>query len=137
MPQKAFTLFELLIAGAIIGIAAGIAAPRVRQAMDWFAVEGASREVVNGFALARLAALRHRGAEVQLDSLGFTVRAAGRILHQRAITAGHGVRMRVNTPLVRYAATGVAFGLSNGTIVLSRGVSADTVVVSRLGRVRR
>jgi prepilin-type N-terminal cleavage/methylation domain-containing protein len=137
VPRPAFTLFEVLVACTMIGIAAGIAAPRIRATMDWFAVEGASREVVNGFALARLAALRHRGADVQLDSLGFTVRAAGRIIHQRAVPAGHGVRMRVNTALVRYAATGLAFGLSNGTIILSRGVSADTVVISRLGRVRR
>ena len=134
---RAFTLLELVVVCAILGIIAAVAAPKTRALMDALAVEAASRDVANAFALGRLAALRYGGAEVRLDSFAVVVRAQGRVVHQRAVASAHGVRMRVNTSLVRYAATGIATGLSNGSVIISRGAAADTVVVSRLGRVRR
>jgi prepilin-type N-terminal cleavage/methylation domain-containing protein len=135
--RSAFTLFEVMMTCVILGIVAGIAVPRVRTTMDAFAVEGAARDVANTFALARLAALRHRGAEVRLDTLALSIRAEGRVLRELHVAGGHGVRMRTTVTLVRYAATGLGVGLSNGSIVLTRGAAVDTVVISRLGRVRR
>ena len=137
MCPSAFTLIEVVIVCVIAGIVTGIAAPRVRSTMDAFAVEGAARDVANTFALARLAALRNGGAEVRLDSSTAVVRAHGRVVHQIDVARTHAVRMRVTVALVRYAATGLGVGLSNGSVILSRGAAADTVVISRLGRVRR
>jgi prepilin-type N-terminal cleavage/methylation domain-containing protein len=137
MPRPAFTLLELLIVCTIIGIAAGIAVPRLRAATDSFAVEGAVRDVASAFAFARVAALRHEGADVAIDSLGVTVHAGGQVVYQRAVAARHGVAMRSSVALVRYAGTGLGIGLSNGSVFVSRGSRADTVVISRLGRVRR
>jgi Tfp pilus assembly protein FimT len=105
--------------------------------MDSMAVEAAAREVVDAFALARLAALRHGAANVQFDSASVTVRAGGAVVYARNVTDLHGVRVRANTPTVRYAATGLGAGLSNGTVLLSRGATTDSVIISRLGRVRR
>jgi prepilin-type N-terminal cleavage/methylation domain-containing protein len=135
--RAAFTLIEMLVVCAIIGIAAAIAAPRVRAIVDGIAVEAAARDVANALALGRLAALRHGGAEVRLDSLSITVRAAGRDVLARPIARAHGVRLRATPAVVRYAATGIATGLSNGSIVVTRGSRADTIFISRLGRVRR
>jgi Tfp pilus assembly protein FimT len=135
--RAAFTLVEALMACVIAGIAAGIATPRIRAAMDALAVEGAARDVVNTFALARLAALRHGGAEVRIDSITVTLRAGGRTVRELHVAGAHGVHLRATTSLVRYAATGLGVGLSNGSVFLSRGAAADTVVISRLGRVRR
>jgi prepilin-type N-terminal cleavage/methylation domain-containing protein len=135
--RRAFTLLELLLCCAIIGIATGIAAPRVHATLDAFAVEGAARETINVFALARLAALRSGGASVQVDTLTLTLNAGGRTVLQRNIAQGNGVHMRVTMSQVRYAATGLGVGVSNGTIYLTRGAAAETVVVSRLGRARR
>jgi prepilin-type N-terminal cleavage/methylation domain-containing protein len=137
MPRHAFTLIEMLIVCVIIGVAAAIATPTYRSTLDSLAVEGAARDVVNAFALSRLAALAHAGAEVRLDSTGVSIHAAGRTLHDRRIASAHGVRMRASPAVIRYAATGLATGLANGSIVLSRGRAADTVFVSRLGRARR
>lgn len=135
--RPAFTLLELIVVCAIIGIIASISAPRITHTLDAFAVEGASREVVNGFALGRLAALRYGGADVRLDTASVSVEAGRHVVYARDLLANHGVRVRSNTALVRYAATGMAAGVSNGTIVISKGASVDTIVVSRLGRVRR
>jgi prepilin-type N-terminal cleavage/methylation domain-containing protein len=135
--RAAFTLIEVLMVCVIVGVLAAIASPRVRASLDSMAVEAASRDIVNALAAGRLAALRHGGAEVRLDSLSATVRAAGRTLIAHEIVRIHGVRMRATPAVVRYAATGLATGLSNGSVVLSRGARVDTVVISRLGRVRR
>jgi len=135
--RPAFTLLEVIVVCAIIGIIASISAPRITHTLDSMAVEGASREVVNAFALGRLAALRYGGADVRLDSASVSVQAGGRVVYARNVVTNHGVRLRSNTALVRYAATGLATGVSNGTVVISKGASVDTVVVSRLGRVRR
>jgi prepilin-type N-terminal cleavage/methylation domain-containing protein len=135
--RAAFTLIEMVVVCAVIGILVGIAAPRMRATADGFAVEAAARDAANALALGRLAALRHGGAEVRLDTLSITVRAAGRDVLVRPIVRMHGVRLRATPAVVRYAATGIATGLSNGSIVISRGSRADTIFVSRLGRVRR
>jgi prepilin-type N-terminal cleavage/methylation domain-containing protein len=135
--RTGFTLIEILLVCIVVGVLTSIATPRIRATLDSFAVEGAARDVANTFALARLAALRHRGADVRLDTLTVSLRAGGRVIHSRDIARTHGVRMRVTTALVRYAATGMATGLSNGSVILSRGSVVDTVVISRLGRVRR
>lgn len=135
--RPAFTLLELVVVCAIIGIAASIAAPRVSRTLDSMAVEGAARDVVNTFALGRLAALRYGGADVRIDTLSLTVQAGAQVIIAHHVVKDHRVRLRSNTALVRYAATGLATGVSNGSVVVSRGAAADTIIVSRLGRVRR
>lgn len=139
MPRRAggFTLLEMLVVCIIAGIALGVAAPRMRGLADSFAVDGAAREVTSTFARARLIALRDRGAEVRIDSAGISLFAGGQRLLLKRLAADHSVRIRSTVPLVKYAATGAAMGLSNGSIYISRGKAADTVVISRLGRVRR
>ena len=132
-----FTLIEVLIICVIAGIVAGIAAPGIRALRDSVAVDASARDIASVFAIARLTALRHRGAEVRVDSATIRLSAAGRIVSEQRIAARHGVRIRTTLGVVRYAATGMALGLSNGSIYISRGAAADTIVISRLGRVRR
>jgi prepilin-type N-terminal cleavage/methylation domain-containing protein len=135
--RKAFTLLELLIVLSVIGLVTSIAIPLLRPTLDALAVERATRDVMGAYSLSRFAALTHGGAELRLDSLGLTLTARGRVLHASAIVASHGVRMRASPAIVRYAGTGLATGLSNGSVILTRGRAADTVFVSRLGRARR
>ena len=137
MRRPAFTLIEVMLICIVLAIVSGIASPRIRATMDSFAVEGAARDVANTFALARLAALRNGGADVRIDSVVLSVHAGGHVVRALNVASSHAVRMRATVALVRYAATGLGVGVSNGTIYLSRGSAADTVVISRLGRVRR
>jgi hypothetical protein len=52
------------------------------------------------------------------------------------VGAAHGVTLRASRDTLTFAPTGLGHGASNTTIVVSRGRRADTLVVSRLGRVR-
>lgn len=136
-PSGGFTLLEVLIVCALISIAAGIAVPRIRWFADALAVDAAAREVTSLFAFGRLVALRDRGAEIAIDSMSLRLTSHGRLVRDRRLSADHGVRVRTTVSLVRYAATGIGLGLSNGTLYITRGAAADTIVISRLGRVRR
>lgn len=135
--REGVTLIELLIACGIIGIAAAIAAPRVRAAADSLAVEAAARDVVSALALGRINALRYGGAEVRFDAATVSLTAGGRVVLSRNLSVAHGVAVRSTTPALRYGATGLGTGVSNGSVIISRGAAADTIVISRLGRVRR
>jgi prepilin-type N-terminal cleavage/methylation domain-containing protein len=135
--RSAYSLLELLVVCVIFGVIAGLAAPRIHAALDSMAAESAAREVVDALALGRLYALSRGSSDVRFDSSSVTVRSGIVVLYQRDVTQLHGVRLHANTPVVRFGATGLAIGLSNGTVVLTRGATTDSVIISRLGRVRR
>ena len=65
-----------------------------------------------------------------------TVTCAGDTIARRSIGARHGVRLSASGDTVRYAPDGMATGVSNTTVLVTRGARVDSVVVSRLGRVR-
>ena len=48
----------------------------------------------------------------------------------------HGVRLGATRLELRYTPNGLGYGASNTRLTIGRGRSADTVIVSRLGRVR-
>jgi hypothetical protein len=48
----------------------------------------------------------------------------------------HGVRLAATRDSMTYYPDGLALGGANLSIVLSRGAAADTVIVSREGRVK-
>ena len=47
------------------------------------------------------------------------------------------VALAVSRDSMTYTATGLGFGAANLRAIISRGASADTITVSRLGRVKR
>ena len=49
----------------------------------------------------------------------------------------HGVTLSATRDSMAYAPNGLGYGASNLSIIVRRGAVTDTVVVSRLGRVRR
>jgi hypothetical protein len=55
---------------------------------------------------------------------------------RRDVRAEHGVRLRASRTSATYTPLGLALGVSNLTLVATRGVAAESVTVSRLGRVR-
>jgi prepilin-type N-terminal cleavage/methylation domain-containing protein len=137
--RRGFTLPELVVVCSFIALLAGVALPRARHVLDGLRLRQAAHEVAGGVTLARAAAIR-RGAFANLivdDSAGSVrVESDGETLWRRDLTRNHGVFVRASRDTVPYAPTGLGFGLANSTIVVSIGERAETVTVSRLGRMR-
>ena len=138
--RRAHTLAELLLVVAIAGVLLGVALPAARRALDAIHARGAATEVAALLALARHTAT-YRGvrAAVRFDSAAASVLVhVGRdTVSRRSFRDRRRVALHATRDSIAFAPTGRGFGGANATIVLRRGQAAETVWVSRLGRVRR
>lgn len=131
---------ELAVVLALMGILLSIAMPRLGSLRDRAAARSAATQVAAALASARRAAmLRSTGATLLIDSerASATVVTGSDTIFARSLGAELGVRLSASRARVLYAPSGRAWGASNSTIVVQRGSAADTLWVSRLGRVRR
>lgn len=138
--RAAFTLLELLFVVTIIGVLTGVAIPKSRHLLDATAVHAAAGDAANMLELARHTALT-RGSQTTIDidsePARLTMRAGADTLRMRDEEAIHGVRFAASRRSVVYSQLGMGFGVSNLTLIVTRGIAAETLTVSRLGRVRR
>jgi hypothetical protein len=58
-------------------------------------------------------------------------------LEQRPLREVHQVEFSSSRDSIAFAPSGLGYGAANTQIIVSRGVAADTISVSRLGRARR
>jgi prepilin-type N-terminal cleavage/methylation domain-containing protein len=139
-PRHGFTLVEIGIVVALLGILAGFALPRFAEVRDRLAVRGATSSVVFALASARHAAIRRAtrvAVTIDTSTAQVFVRAGPDTLERLDLRDIHGVSLEASRDSVAYAPTGLGFGAANARLVLRRGAAADTITVSRLGRVRR
>ena len=134
------TLPELLIVLTITGTLTALAAPRVQQARDHAIVRDGITEIVATLRAARSAAQRRDArAVVAFDTAAaaamLTVERDTVLVHQ--FGAELGVTLEASRDTVIYGPSGRGYGSSNTTLIVRRGSAADTVTVSRLGRVKR
>jgi Tfp pilus assembly protein FimT len=133
------TIVELTLTMVLVGIMSAIGLPRARSALDRLSVRGAKQDVAFALAAARGAAIR-RGdyAAFSVDPRGGHVRVllAGETVIDRELITRRGVSITASRESVTFAPSGLGYGAANTTIVLRRGGAADTIVTSRLGRVR-
>ena len=137
--RRAHTLPELVLTLALLAIVAATAVPSLIAATARWQVRAAVADLVNALVLTREAALaRGAVATFVVDAARgeVTVTCAGDTIVRRAVGALHGVTLATSNDSVRYAPDGVATGVSNTTMLVVRGARIDSVVVSRLGRVR-
>jgi type II secretory pathway pseudopilin PulG len=130
---------ELVAVLALTAILLGIAIPRMRESAERTAVRGAVAEVVAALSAARqLAVSRGGGVAVALTLRDTTIHVIGDgdTLLTRRLGTVFGVTLRSTRDSLAYDARGLGLGAANLTITVLRGMTADTVVVSRLGRVR-
>jgi hypothetical protein len=108
--------------------------------LDGIAVHGAAAEVHALLGTARHLAI-HRGEMVTVDvdtaADRLVVRTSAETLRVRPLGEVHRVDLAASRPATTYAANGIGYGASNMTILIERGSAAETLTVSRLGRVRR
>ena len=137
--RRGYTIPELILVLAILGLLTGIAVPRFARLADSLAVQRAALELVSAHNRARMSAvLRGRPLEltIRADLLAIRFPGAPENVWQALGPAAQGVAMTGPTHPVTFSPVGITVGLSNGSYRLSRGAATRTVIVSRLGRVR-
>ena len=137
--MKGFTLLELLIVVAVTGILLGIAVPRARLGLDRAVVRSAATDVRATLGLARTLALAGHAVivvDVDAGSGVLRIRRGREVLARRAVGEAHGVEVRATRDSLSYDPYGMGRGAANLSVILRRGLAAETVFVSRLGRIR-
>ena len=137
--RRGVTIVELLMTLAVLGVLSSIAVPRAATLVDRISVRGATQDVVFAIAAARAAATR-RGAYASFVADPRTGRlrvvSGGETLLERDVLRSRGVRLEASRESVTFAPGGLGWGAANTTVIVSRGNRSDTIVMSRLGRVR-
>lgn len=134
--RPAFTTLELLVALAVSAALTLGAIATLRAHLDRLAVRQAIITLQGAFAHARRAAIDRGGATIHIASTGAHITAHDSTLVQHDLQRTYHVTVRTTTGAMSFGPTGLGRGIANGTIIVSRGRAADTLVVSRLGRVR-
>ena len=139
-PRRAFTLLELIVVLGIGGIMMAVAIPRAARYLDAIRVRGATQEVMSAFVTARHHAIaRARYASVLIDAEEgrIEVRSEDKRVLERNLRVGYGVTLIATRDSMSYSPVGLGYGAANLRITIQRGEAADTVVLSRVGRIRR
>lgn len=140
--MRGATLPELTVVTLIVGVLASVVTPPVRRYLDQAAVAGAANRLASVHAAARLSAIQtgrlsRYVVDRRTNTLVLSLRAPlGSWDTVRAVPLG-AVRLSVSQPIVTFGPLGVGYSASNTTVVFSRGASAETLTVSRTGRLRR
>lgn len=137
--RRGTTLVELMMVLVLMSMGLALATPRFSAMRDRASVSSATAELVATLATARSTAIA-RGGEVAAhvdDGRGeLWLVAGGDTVQFRPLAATHGVTLSATRDIVTYGPTGRGAGASNSRVIVRRGAAADTVLVSRLGRVR-
>jgi prepilin-type N-terminal cleavage/methylation domain-containing protein len=137
--RPAFTLLELTLTMTIVALCLGLVAPRFAALRDGASVRGAANEIGAAFSNAREMAIARAGlVAVVFDTANAAIelRADGQRIARRSLGDTYGVRLRSNRDSAVYDARGLGYGVSNLSVTVRRGAMADTLTMSRLGRVR-
>lgn len=137
--RRGTTILELVLSLSILSIISGIAFPRVARLMDGIHVRGAATEIHSLFTSARHHAItRSERVTLHIDTARatITVAAGADTIRSRELGAAHGVRISANRASFTYSPVGIGHGAGNMTLVVRRNARADSIFVSRLGRVR-
>ena len=137
--RQGTTLVEQVIAMTVLGALAALAIVRIGTALDALAVHGAAREVKDTFAAAReYAVARGVRTAVQIDPASAQVSAFANTdtVTLRQLGTLHGVTLNSSRDSMAYSPSGLGYGASNLRVIVQRRAAAETITVSRLGRVR-
>ena len=137
--RRGLTLVELCLVLTIIGLVSTIAVRQMGLYLDRAAVRAAVVEAAAVVARARDEAVAQRApVSVRFDTGAdaLELRMAGAVLSRAALGHAHGVSLSANRDSLAYDLRGLGYGAANLTLIARRGRAADSLVVSRLGRLR-
>jgi Tfp pilus assembly protein FimT len=133
------TLTELIVVLTLVAVLMGIALPSLKRGYDRLEVRSATQETVSAFFVARADAIaKGRPCEIffdtQLDRV--SISSGGDTVLALDLRSRHGVDVSATRASMTFTAAGLGYGGANLSVILRRGSVADTVLVSREGRVR-
>jgi Tfp pilus assembly protein FimT len=138
-PRHASSLIELVVALAILATLLLAGVPGAAALRNRSAVRASTTELVSALALARSIAL----AESRIVAIAFdTAAGSARVfappdtLLDLPLRTRYGVTISATRDSIAYGPTGRGYGAANVTLTIRRRHAADTIVVSRLGRVK-
>lgn len=137
--RNAHTLWELLASLAILSTMFAVATPPVARARNRASVRSASATLRATLSSARsLALTRGAAALVIIDAAvpAVTVVVNRDTVLRHLLSGDFRSDLTASRDTIRFGPTGRAFGASNSTLILRTGAAAETVTVSRVGRVR-
>jgi Tfp pilus assembly protein FimT len=124
---------------ALVGILASIAMTQIARYLERAAARAAVAEAASVVLRARDEAMAQRTpVSVRFDtaSAALELSARGIVLSRAALGHAHGVTLSTTRDTLSYDVRGLGYGAANLTMVARRGAAAESLVVSRLGRVR-
>jgi prepilin-type N-terminal cleavage/methylation domain-containing protein len=138
---KGFTLLELIVVVCIAAVLIAFWTPRAARLVDWMATERAVRDVTTALAVGRNGAVMpSTRARISIGPDTLRIDRYGprgwEPWWRTPGPASHGVTLAVSNPVVVFGPTGMGWGVSNTTIVLRRGSQAETITLSRVGRIK-
>jgi prepilin-type N-terminal cleavage/methylation domain-containing protein len=137
--RKAFTLPELVLVLAVLGILTGLVVPRLAAVIDRIEVEGTANQLIAAHRRARLmATARGQVMLLSIDSAQLAISARGdsASLWTDLGPLAAGVELEGAARQFMFSPGGTTLGFSNATLRLTRGSTSRTLVISRLGRIR-
>ncbi|MHB0947950.1 MAG: GspH/FimT family protein [Gemmatimonadaceae bacterium] len=139
--RRATTLLELMVVLSLLAVVAAVALPRAGRREDRRRVHGAALHAATVMSGARAEAVaRGSAVAVALDTAAGTltvIAEAGRdTLRVRDLSTVFGVRLLSTRDSLAYDGRGLGIGAANLTLTFTRGAAAETLVLSRLGRLR-
>ncbi len=134
------SLLELVFVLGLLGLLLALGLPRIAGWRDRIAVQRAAWELASFYDVSRYAAIL-RARRVRLEFAADTLRA----IYEGVVDSEFlgrpgpsrlGVTLRVSRAAIRLGPTGLGWGAANTKLVLTRGVAAESLTTSRLGRVK-
>jgi prepilin-type N-terminal cleavage/methylation domain-containing protein len=138
-PRLGFTLMELVLVVALASLVSAIGLAALHRHLDRLATHAAASEAALALAHARTTALaQHAAVAVHIDTTSGVMRMVlrGERIATHPLARRHGVRIRATRDSLAYDVRGLGVGAANLSILIFRGAAVETVVVSRLGRIR-
>ena len=137
--RTGFTLVELVLVMIIMGLATLMGIRQFQLLMDRLATRDAVRAASSVIARARDESLAlHTAVSVRIDTVASSLELRSRDgpIATVPLRNTHGVSLSTTRDSITFDVRGLGYGAANLTLVARRGRSADTLVVSRLGRAR-
>lgn len=134
------TLIEIVVVVSLMAFCTAMAIPRFSAFQHRLAARGAASLLTRALLDARHLAWRlgtRTAVRVDTATAAVTVQDARGQIARHDLQALFGVTVSATRDSVAYLPDGLGYGASNARFIVARATAAETVTVSRIGRVRR